>query len=190
MRMRTATFHMKSLGPMVHGKPLPEKPDDVSPIEHEENSWKLRAHINKDGYMYIPAMALRNCLFEAACYRGDKIPGKGNATWRKHFESGLLVPDDMPTQNTWDDIIKWTLFVPADGKPGGGKRVWRSFPRVDSWEADATVLVLDPAITQKAFEQHLWTASMFIGLGTFRARNRGQCGRFAVSNFTWTEEEN
>ena len=53
--------------------------------------WRERLHVNSDGYVFIPPMAFKNCISEIAKYRSDKIPGKRNATYTKHFESGVLV---------------------------------------------------------------------------------------------------
>ncbi len=54
-----------------------------------------RAHVNDDGYMFIPPMAFKNCLSEAAKYISQQIPGQGKATYTKHFEAGVMVLDPL-----------------------------------------------------------------------------------------------
>jgi len=81
------------------------------------------------------------------------------------------------------DVIGERLFVPADGKRGGGKRVWRTFPTIPDWRAEATIIVLDPILKPEKIEEYLKHAGQFIGLGRFRPRNNGFYGRFTIENF-------
>jgi hypothetical protein len=77
------------------------------------------------------------------------------------------------------------LFVPSDGKRGGGKRVWKSFPVVPKWKTEATIYLIDPLLIAKPekVEEYLVHAGKFIGMGRFRPRNNGFYGRFEISNF-------
>ena len=49
-------------------------------------------------------------------------------------------------------------------------------------------MVLDPIITRAIFEAHMHVAGMFIGVGRWRPRNRGQNGRFDCDKYEWSEE--
>jgi hypothetical protein len=130
-------------------------------------------------------MAFKNALSEVARFLGEKIPGKRNATYTKHFEAGVLVLDGPKIQTKLDDVQCETLFVPADGVRGSGKRVWKRFPLIREWKADVTFHVLDETITEQAFEYHLRQAGSFIGIGRFRPRNNGFYGRFEVKAIKW-----
>ena len=79
------------------------------------------------------------------------------------------------------------LFVPSDGRPGGGSRVWKIFPVIPAgWTTDISMHVLDPILIDKPdkIEEYLGHAGRFIGMGRFRPINNGFYGRFTVSNFT------
>jgi hypothetical protein len=132
-------------------------------------------------------MAFKNCLSEAAKFLGEKIPGKRNATWTKHFEAGVLVVDGMILPVKGDDVPCEKLFVPSDGVRGSGKRVWKYFPVIQAWEGEVEFLIFDDTITKEAFEHHLREAGAFIGLGRFRPRNNGFYGRFSIEKLTWVE---
>ena len=65
--MKTATAHLKSVSPMCQGAPMgTEKSRDETHAEYEERCWKERAHVNNDGYVFIPPTAFKNCLQDAA----------------------------------------------------------------------------------------------------------------------------
>jgi hypothetical protein len=174
------------------------KPHQVEKLEretaeaYERRTWKSRLHVNKDGEIYIPAMAFKNCLSEAAKYLSKPVPGKGKSTYTKNFEAGVLVLQDAVIHGSdgkpllaedcdkkdsqiWGDWI----FTPSDGVPGGGKRVYRCYPVIsDPWTCDVPFTVADDLITQSVLEEHLKIAGLLIGLGRFRVRNRGTYGRF------------
>lgn len=57
---------------------------------HEARTWHYRLHV-ENGYVVMPAMAVRNALAEAAKYLAIQIPGKGKSTYTKHFEAGVLI---------------------------------------------------------------------------------------------------
>lgn len=156
--------------------------------DFEERTWLDKAHINDDGFMVIPAMAIKNCLSDAAKYLSVQIPGKGKATYTKHFEAGVLCLEDAVLNVNKEQIQQQRQFVPADGRRGGSTRVWKSFPVIPPhWKAEFQFLVLDHTITEDVFRAHLEQAGNFIGLGWFRPRNNGIYGRFQVESLSWTE---
>ncbi|MBE0568909.1 MAG: hypothetical protein IH577_04460 [Deltaproteobacteria bacterium] len=181
--MRTIVAKLKSVSPYSQSRhyvvdPLPKENKD----KYEERTWRERVHATDDGYIYIPPMAFKNCLSEIAKFLGEQIPGKGKATYTKHFEAGVLVMDPiiLPIKKT--DVSGEWLFVPADGKRGGGNRVNRCFPIIHEWAGELKAYILDETITLEVFEKHLREAGNFIGIGRFRPRNNGYYGRFAVES--------
>ena len=152
---------------------------------YEARTWRERLHVNADNYVFIPPMAFKNCLSEAAKYLGIKIPGKGQATYTKHFEAGILVMEPVVLPITKDAVQGEWLFVPSDGKRGGGKRVEKCFPVIPHWRGDVIFYVLDETITEEPFLHHLREAGNFIGIGRFRPRNNGFYGRFKVNAVEW-----
>lgn len=130
-------------------------------------------------------VAVKNCLSECAKFLGESVPGKGKATYTKHFEAGTLVTDPLQLGVKADKIDGERLFVPASGKRGDGKRVWKTFPVLREWETSGTVYLLDPVLIDKPdkVREYLEHAGKFIGLGRFRPRNNGFYGRFKVESF-------
>ena len=165
-----------------HDKPKKNKEIDK---DYEERTWKGRAHINEDGYMFIPPMAFKNCLSEAAKYLSIQVPGKGKTTYTKHFEAGILVVDPLVLSVKEEDIEAEWVYVPSDGQRGGKKRVWKCFPVVHEWGGEVIFHILDDIITPDVFEKHLDEAGKIIGIGRFRPRNNGLYGRFKVNEVIW-----
>lgn len=177
--MKTYIARLESVSPYSQGKFHNDPPlEKEGPDDYEARTWKSRAHVDKDGIIFIPPMAFKNCMSEAAKYLSIQIPGKGKATYTKHFEAGLLICDPVSIGVKIGDVIGNWLFVPSDGRRGGGRRVKRCFPKVDTWKGDLIIHVLDETITENILRTHLEAAGSFIGIGTFRPRNNGFFGRF------------
>jgi hypothetical protein len=146
---------------------------------YDRRVWKDKAHI-KDGQMVIPPLAIKNCLYETAKYLSEKIKGKGNSTWTKHFEAGIMIFDDIPVANE-SDILMEAIPVAADGVKGSGKRVIRHFPYIKpGWLGEFIIQVVDDTITTEILTRYLEQGGMFIGIGRWRPRNGGLYGRFRV----------
>lgn len=189
--MKTAQVELESVSPYSQSKHYSK--DDVPKInkgnetdrDYEARTWKNRLHVDKDGQVFIPPTAFKNCLSEAAKYLNVQIPGKGKATYTKHFEAGVLVVEPMPLGIAADKIDGEWLFVPASGKRGDGKRVTKCFPIIHQWKGSVQFLILDETITKDVFEQVLTGAGQFIGIGRFRPRNNGFYGRFKINKLNW-----
>lgn len=184
--MKTAVCELESISPYSQSKfyeterAAKERPDD-----YEARTWRDRLHVNKDGFVYIPPMAFKNCLAEVAKYLSIQIPGKGKSTFTKHIEAGILVTEALVLPVKKSDIEGEWFFVPADGKRGGGKRVKKCFPVIREWKGEVTFHILDETVTEEIFRQHLEEAGKFIGIGRFRPRNNGFYGRFKVNEIIW-----
>ena len=184
--MHVATVSLKSVSPYSQSRKIQSpRLDRETADDHEKRTWKERVHADDEGRVFIPPMALKNCIAECAKFRSEQIPGKGKSTYTKHFEAGILVVDPMYLGVTVDEVKGEWLYVPADGRRGGPKRVDKCFPLVPKWEGTATFHVLDDAVTKDVFERHIAEAGKFIGLGRFRPRNNGYYGRFEVVSLTW-----
>ncbi len=153
---------------------------------YDERTCRERMHVNAAGNLEIPPMAFKNCLSEAAKYLSIQIPGKGKATFTKHFESGVLVVDPLDTGIPASEVKIEALFVPTDGQRGGGKRAIKRFPFVESWSGQVEFVIVDDTVTEEVFERVLTEAGLFVGIGRFRPRNNGFYGRFKVEQIDWT----
>lgn len=184
---RQAVAQLESVSPFSWSKVIDEesKRAKEAPEAAEARLWRERIHADADGNCFIPPMAFKKCLEESAKFLKEKIKGKGNSTWTKHFEAGVLVTDPLFVGVKKDDVKGERLFVPSDGQPGGGKRVWKIFPFIPEWKGSVVFHVLDDEITEDIFKSTLENAGSFIGVGRFRPKNRGFYGRFAVKSIKW-----
>lgn len=181
--MKTYHFTLQSTAPIAFGRNYTEeipKESKESADDYERRTWMNRAHIDGDGNLFIPPLAFKNALTSTASYLGMKIPGKRNATYTKHFMSGVLVVKPVVIGHK-DDIKGQWLYVSSSGERGGGKRVWKCFPTVATWSGDLEVVVLDETITEDVLVNHLIEAGNFIGVGSLRVQNNGIYGRFSVT---------
>jgi hypothetical protein len=182
--MKTVQFRLDSASPISFSKAIVSKRDTgESHDAFEERTWRERMHLNKDGLIYIPPMALKLCLVSVAKFLSETIPGKGKATYTKHFKAGTMVVDEIDLGIKGVDVDSERLFLPNPGNMG--TRVWKTFPLVKSWSAIASVVLLDPVLVDKETKvlEYLEHAGKFIGLGRFRAENGGLYGRFSVHDF-------
>lgn len=187
-----AEFSIGGIAPLSFSRyyEAPKK-EKETPLAYDERTWRERLHYDDKGMVFIPKMALKWCLTDAAQMLGMKVVGRGRATFTSIFTSGILVLDDMPLGLPKDKIQSERLFVPSNGKRGSGTRVWRTFPLVPHpWKVDCRVYVLNKLITREIFAEHLAEAGRFIGLGRFRPQRGGFYGRFALDGkLKWTEEK-
>jgi hypothetical protein len=156
---------------------------------YEKRTWREKGHYDKEGRLVIPAIKFKKSLEEAAMYLGERIPGKGTSTYAKHFLAGVMVFKDLPLGIKKADVKCWKGMQNSDGKRGGGKRVLRFYPTVDSWQGVAEFHIVDSTITREVFERTLRCAGSLVGIGRWRPRNGGLNGRFSVEKVSWAEYE-
>ena len=186
--MKLATCTLKSISPYSQSRNHlqdVEKKADESHDEFDTRTWRHKCHATKDGHIFIPPMAFKMGLDRAAQMFSKKIAGKGNATYSKFFVSGVLCMDGPELPLKPEDVAGDRIFANADGKRGSGKRVWRTFPRIDEWEADVDFHILSEDIPKDIFEDYLRKAGAFVGIGRFRPENGGFYGRFEVADIKW-----
>jgi hypothetical protein len=185
--MRTAIATLKSITPYSQSRAhfIPREEKETAD-DHEKRTWRHRLHTTEDGSVFIPPMAFKNCISEVAKYLGIQIKGKGKATYTKHFEAGVGVFDPLVLPVKANDVTGDWLYVPADGRRGGPKRVLKCFPVIPQWSGEVRFMIFDETITPEVFEHHLREAGSFIGIGRFRPRNNGYYGRFEVSKVKWS----
>lgn len=147
--------------------------------DHDRETWREHLHV-RDGEVVIPAMAIKGAMSTAGKYLYTKVAGQGNSTYTKHFEAGVLIPDDLRLGIKAEEVEGERLFLNADGKKGGNKRVWRTYPVIPQWQAATRIYVIDDVITREIFEKYIKTSGQLIGIGRFRPEKGGMYGRFEV----------
>ena len=184
--MKTAKATLESISPYQQSKHyVTEKLEKESPGDYEIRTWRDRAHVNQDGYVFIPPMQFKKSLEIAASFLSMKIIGKGKATYTKHFLAGVLVTDPIVLPIKKEDMQGIWVFVPSDGKKGGSTRVNKCFPTIHEWKGEVTYYILDETITESIFRTHLEEAGNFIGIGTFRPGKGGYYGRYKLNDLVW-----
>jgi hypothetical protein len=184
--MKAAIAELKSKSPYSQSKHYEvDKLTKESPKDYEVRTWKNRCHYTESGNVLIPPMQFKKTIEDAAAFLSMQVEGKGKRTYTKHFLAGILVTDGITLSITRDAVQGEWLFVPSDGRRGGGTRVMKCFPIITKWEGAVTFYILDETITQDIFRKHLEEAGNFIGIGRFRPRNGGFYGRFDVKDVKW-----
>lgn len=185
---KIATVTLNSAAPYSQSR---NYADEVPKLEretadaYETRTWRNKCHVMPDGKVFIPPMSFKMGLDKAASMLGRQIPGKGKSTYTKFFLSGVLVMEPLILPLTKDETALDRIYANADGKRGSGKRVWRNFPRVDSWTGEVVYHVLADEITEGVFAEFLAQAGAFVGIGRFRPENGGYYGRYEVGKVKW-----
>jgi hypothetical protein len=179
--MKRYIARLRSTSPIsfsrFHGTP---KLNGESDADYEERTWHERLHSDAKGNVMIPLFGLKNALDAAAKYGSKKIPGRRNATYTKHVQSGVMVENALVLPIKKQEVRGEWRFVPSDGLAGGSRRVMKCFPVIEEWEGEVCFAVLYETFTKEILEEFLETAGNFIGLGSFRPENRGIWGRFRL----------
>lgn len=186
--MKLAEITIRGVSPYSAGKVFEdrERAAHESFDDHEKRCWRQRLSVDAEGRGIITPMAFAGAIQTAAKRYGGKIAGKGNATWTKHFEAGILITDPLVLDVTRETVSGQWVFVPADGVHGSGKRVWKCFPVVQKWGGTIQVHILDEEITEEIFTKVVDAAFKLVGVGVFRPERRGYYGRAEVLGIKWS----
>jgi hypothetical protein len=191
--MKEVVAHLKSVSPysqssIYTAEQVPKLPKE-GPDAYEKRTWRNRMHTTDEGFVFIPPMAFKNCLYEAAQFLSERIPSKGQSTYTKHFLSGVVVTEGMSLPFKASDVAGEWLFMSAQGKRGsGGKRVWRCYPMIPEWHGRVWFYIGDDTITKEIFARYLAEAGRFVGIGRWRPAVGGLYGRFTVEKLEWSDD--
>ena len=115
-------------------------------------------------------------------------------TYTKRIAAGIICkePFFQVTKDgdpvTADDLEEYKVYVPSDGKKGGTRRVWRTFPRLmPRWEVSCSMYVTDDVITEDVLVRHLRCAGTHDGLGSMRIGNNGPNGMWTLERIELRE---
>lgn len=175
------------VAPLSFGKAVhKEEGSGESPDIWEENHWMERVHADADGELFIPPRALKELLYNIASYFADSIPGKGKKTYTQKFQRGIMVVEPLMLGVKKDsaEVIRERLYVPADGKKGGTRRVWRNFPTLRTWETNCEIIIFDRILCEhpEIVERYLREGGKFIGFLRFNPLHGGYYGRYEVTD--------
>lgn len=186
--MKIAECKLESVSPYSQSRVIQSSKEKKElDKDYEARVWRERCHTAENGHIIIPPMQFCNSLKEAAKYLNLQVPGQGKRTYTKNFEAGVLVNEPVMLPEIADKVKGEWLFVPSDGRRGGGRRVMKCFPVIQHWVGTVTYWIVDDLITEDVFLEVLKTSGQLIGIGRFRPRNLGYYGRFKVNDHTWVE---
>lgn len=186
--MKTAIAHLKSVSPYNQSRQhFTNKKNKETHDDYEKRTWKEKAHYDEDDVAFIPPMAFKSCLANAAKMLSLPIPGKGKNLYTKHFLSGVMVVEPLTLGVKKKDVKGQTLSMSPSGRKGE-MGVLRTFPHFSSWEGKVEFVILDDTITKPVFIKVLEEAGNLIGIGQFRPQNGGYFGRFEVIDVKWKDE--
>ena len=181
--MRIATVQIEGLTPYSQSRALQsEKKREETHDDFDQRVWPEHLHVNGDGQVFVPPVAVLQGMASAASYlgKGGGLKKKGQSTWAQNFNCGLAIAKGPTIGRTQEDARPERVYCHADGKRGSGSRVWRTFPVFDNWETTLVIHILDDSIPDAVFAQVLDAFGLFIGVGRYRPMNGGYLGRFTV----------
>ena len=183
--MFIATVKVKSLSPIGFSKPVDSKKEsNESHEEFELRTWREKAHYDENNHVLIPGIMFKKSFEGAADFNLEKV--EGNTKFKKFLQSSVFVVTPFIKLSTLkEDVKNEKLFVPSDGKKGGGSRVWKHFPVIEEWEGTIIYRCVSDVITQPIFEKTLKMAGQVIGIGRWRPRNGGLYGMYDIEDITW-----
>lgn len=188
LSIKEVRVHLQSTSPYSQGKAFESsRLPNESHEDFDERCWRERCHKTPDGHIFMPPMAFKQAIVSAARLLNEKIPGKRNQTWTKQFECGVLIGEGIEIPMRVEEVGSERLFVPADGKKGGGTRVYRRFPLIQEWEGHLTFFVTSPEITEPVFKRMLEASGLMIGVGRFRVERGGYYGRYEIIKMEWVK---
>jgi len=200
IRRATYTADIVGITTLTFGRMMQSPRDKGESAEaHDKRCWKERCHTTKEGFVEWPIVAFKMGMVFAAKLKGEKIKGKGQRTYTASFNTGIMPDPTAPpaiiqrkVDGLWrkvhiDDIEGRDIAVPADGKKGGSKRVYRRFPEIDppwtiiglSFVVIDDDLIENPDCITEAFEK----AGVQAGIGCNRPQTAGgDHGMFLIEN--------
>jgi hypothetical protein len=154
--------------------------DGESHEAYDERTWREKANYDKDGIVFVPAMAFKQAMDAAAKRLAIPDPDNKRANFTKYFLSDVICETNMPIDIHKDQMPSVTINANVDGVRGSGKRVPRCFPQTPEWKGVTTFLIMNEKITNQIFERVLQCTGQSIGVGQFRPEKGGLNGRFEV----------
>lgn len=181
--MKVFRAELHSLTPYGQGR---HHLDDKLPRELDD-AYETRTYLSKchqaAGELFIPPMAFKLLLRTTAGYLSEKIPGRGQETYTKHYRQGVICPEPVMLGLKVEEVRHVRIFTSS--QPGKAKsgRVWKSFPVIDTWAGELYIHAVDDIFTPEVIHRHLDIGGRLVGIGVWRPENEGMWGKFQVTAF-------
>jgi hypothetical protein len=184
--MKIFEAELRSLTPYSQGRHhnTPKVPRELDP-DYEARTVLAKLHTSMNE-IFIPPMCFKLCLESTAGYSGERVPGKGQETYTKHYRRGVICSEPVMLGIKPDDVRVVDLFLPSQpGKPKS-PRVWKKFPVIDRWAGVLEIIAIDDLFTAEVVHRHLQLGGLITGIGVWRPENSGMQGKFEVTSFKET----
>lgn len=128
---------------------------------------------NTKGEVILPCDWIKAAMVKA----GSNIPFKKRKTCKDIFKASIFIePAEIPFPFSWEIDIR-----PVVVNRG---RILRARPRFDKWEAEFSIVNMNPEVTEEMIKEALRYAGELVGIGD----GRPQFGRFTVESFKVIEK--
>jgi hypothetical protein len=186
--MYRATVTIRGIAPLSQSRQhYTEFLDGESHEEYDRRTWREKCNYDKNGVVFVPAMAFKQALDVAAKRLEIPDPDNKRAKMTKNFISDVICEDHLSLGLKKDDMPSISINANVDGVRGSGKRVRRQFPQTPEWGGKTSFLVVESKIKPEMFEKVIRYAGRSIGVGQFRPEKGGINGRFEVVKVEYTE---
>lgn len=179
--MYRATVTLRGIAPLSQSRMHnTEFLDGESHNAYDQRTWREKCNFDRDGNVFVPAMAMKQAMDAAAKRLAIPDPDNRRASLTKYFVSDVICEQHLLIGVKKDDMPSVTISANSDGVRGSGKRVPRTFPQTSEWGGTTSFLVMDEKVNKEVFEKVLRCAGQSVGVGQFRPERGGMNGRFEV----------
>lgn len=186
--MYRAIVTIKGTAPLSQSRQhYSEKLDGESHQEYDDRTWREKCNYDSEGIVFVPAMAFKQAVDNAAKRLAIPDPDNRRASLTKYFVSDVICESNLSIGVRKDDMPSIRISANVDGRRGSGARVPRMLPQIQEWSGRTSFLVMEEKIKQDMFQKVLQTAGQSIGVGQFRPENGGLNGRFEIAEIRFEQ---
>lgn len=181
--MKTFEADLRSITPYSQGRHhnTPKLVKELDPA-YEARTVLNKLHTSM-GEIFIPPMAFKLLFESTAGYSGERIAGKGQETYTKHYRRGVMCSEPVMLGIKPEEVRIEDLFLPSQPGKAKSPRVWKKFPVIDHWAGVLQIRVVDDIFTGDVILRHLELGGVITGIGVWRPENSGMHGKFKVTDF-------
>jgi hypothetical protein len=160
---------------LMHAYPMVDPPKGWEKWGPEEQA-KVAEYRDPDTQLcYIPGVAIRQCLVQAAAYS----KGKGRASLQKPVAACVLVTPERCLLGVGTYAVDSRPVVIAATRG----RIVRHRPRFNEWEVTFLIEYDTALLNEAELRQVVDDAGSRVGLLDFRPEKKGPFGRFMVTSW-------
>jgi hypothetical protein len=181
--MYRAVVKIKGRAPLsqsrMHDTP---KLEGESHADYDARTWREKCNYDSNGIVFVPAMAFKQAMDNAAKRLSIPDPDNKRASLTKYFVSDVVCENNLSIGIHKDAMPSIRINANSDGVRGSGKRVLRTLPQIQEWEGTTSFFVMEEKIKPEIFKKVLTAAGNSVGVGQFRPEKGGLNGRFEITD--------